>query len=191
MIPENLLYCNSRLEWRNWLADNQNRFKEIYLVFFKKKSGVQCINYDESVEEALCFGWIDSIVRAIDDQKYCQKFTPRNPKSNWSDLNKKRVQKLLADGKIETPGMRLIQPIIDDGTLYISSEKTIPDLTPEFIENALEANPEAFYNFYKLAISHRKQYIMYISSAKREETRLKRLNEAINLLIDNKKIGMK
>ncbi|MCX6154886.1 MAG: YdeI/OmpD-associated family protein [Candidatus Kapabacteria bacterium] len=173
------------------MADNQNRFKEIYLVFFKKKSGVQCINYDESVEEALCFGWIDSIVRAIDDQKYCQKFTPRNPKSNWSDLNKKRVQKLLADGKIETPGMRLIQPIIDDGTLYISSEKTIPDLTPEFIENALEANPEAFYNFYKLAISHRKQYIMYISSAKREETRLKRLNEAINLLIDNKKIGMK
>ena len=103
------LHVTDRESWRLWLEENHAREKEIWLIYFKKHTGKPRISYDDAVEEALCFGWIDSIVRKIDSDRYCQKFTPRREKSNWSRLNKQRVKKLLKTGRMEKPGLEKIK----------------------------------------------------------------------------------
>jgi uncharacterized protein YdeI (YjbR/CyaY-like superfamily) len=154
------LYVTGREEWREWLRRNHATKREIWLVCYKQHTGRPRIPYDDAVEEALCFGWIDSIVGKIDGEGVAQKFTPRTGKSQWSEW------------------FRAAPPA---GKL----------LVPAYIRKALEKNGRALRNFEKLAPSQRRLFVGWVSSAKREETRKKRLAEAIKLLEIGEKLGMK
>ena len=188
--PEEL-HMNSRHDWRAWLQKNHDTGKEVWLIFYKKHTGKPNISYDEAVEEALCFGWIDSIIKKIDDEKFVRKFTPRKPDSKWSESNKKRASKMINEGKMTEAGMALISHAKDRG-IWQKRPQIRRDLAiPRYVETALKSNEKALENFNKLAKSYKKQYIGWVDSAKREETRKRRLAEIINLLEKNKRLGMK
>ena len=103
------LYITNRVDWRAWLERNNDTEKEVWLIYYKKHTGKPRIPYDDAVEEALCFGWIDSTVKRVDDEKFAQKFTPRKNKSNWSDLNKKRAKKMIREGRMTKAGLTKIE----------------------------------------------------------------------------------
>lgn len=181
------LYVTNRDDWRSWLEKNHETEKEIWLICYKKHSSKPRIPYDDAVEEAICFGWIDSIIQKIDEEKFAQKFTPRKNTRNWSDANKKRVKKMIRQGKMTEAGLAKIHESVN---LEIPESRPEPDTPPEFQE-ALLANDKAREFFDSLAPSYRRQYIGWISSGKREETRRKRVKESMELLEQGKKLGMK
>ena len=183
------LGATDRKVWRAWLAKNHAVEKEIWLIFPKARTGQHSISYDDAVEEALCHGWIDSIIQRIDDSSYARKFTPRTNNLKWSELNKTRVAKLIREGRMTEAGLAKIS--------YSNAERAHPKPKPSvlpvpaFMERALRARQRAWENFKRLAPSYQRNYIGWITTAKREETRLKRLQEAIELLEENKKLGLK
>jgi uncharacterized protein YdeI (YjbR/CyaY-like superfamily) len=194
-MSEDTLYIPNREEWRKWLEMNHDSKALVWLIYYKKHTGKPSIRYDYAVEEALCFGWIDSLVRRIDEERYMQKYTPRKPKSTWSKHNVKRVEKMIELGKMAPEGMKLYQYAIDNCLLPEPEEKTggevlFPEV-PDYFTKALAANPEAGETFNSLAPSYKLQYLGWIMEAKKEETRKKRLNEAIELLKTGNTLGMK
>lgn len=188
----NTLYVTNRDDWRAWLEKHHNTEREVWLIYYKKHTGKSRIPYDDAVEEALCFGWIDSIIKRIDDQKYAQKFTPRKDESKWSELNKRRAKKMIEGGRMTEAGLAKVKNIDFNDVRDPKSKPSRKELIiPPYIKEALEADGNAWRNFNNLAISYKKQYIGWITSAKREETRKRRLEEAIELLTQNQKLGMK
>lgn len=182
----NTLDVRSRAEWRSWLREHHELEAEIWLLFYKRRTGLKSLSYTDSVEEALCFGWIDSIIRRIDDDRYVRKFTPRKANSRWSTANRRRYADLQARGLLEAAGLRL-EPTSRSGDAPRPSASVIPP----YIARALRTNSHAWRHFEQLAPSYRRRYIGWIDSAKREETRTKRLSEALNLLAAGKKLGLK
>jgi uncharacterized protein YdeI (YjbR/CyaY-like superfamily) len=181
-----ILDVRKRPQWRKWLEGHHDSASEIWLVFSKRHITEECLSYDDAVEEALCFGWIDSIVRRLDDDRYVRKFTPRKPESRWSTINRQRYAKLEAGGLLAAPGLGRA-PTARSGDAPRPSVTVIP----AYIEKPLKANARAWGYFAQLAPSYRRAYIAWIDSAKREETRQKRIREAISLLADGKKLGLK
>ncbi|MFQ5432824.1 MAG: YdeI family protein [Nitrospinota bacterium] len=173
------------------MRKNHAKAKEIWLVYFKKNSGKPGINYADSVEEALCFGWIDGLKKSIDEQRYSYRFTPRKAGSKWSPLNIRLAERMIDEEKMTQAGLLAFDKRItyDEEILKAKDAKQIP-LTSE-IENALRANKKAWENFNSLAPGYKKQYIGWISNAKKQETMKRRVKEAIRLLAGNKKLGMK
>src|SRR5262249_55806680 len=145
------------------------------------------IPYEHAVEEALCFGWIDSIVKKIDDDKFAQKFTPRRDSTRWSALNRRRMRKLIQEGRMTEAGLARIDPGILGEEPQAKQSKGELDV-PRFLKQALKASPKAWESFERLAPSHRKQYITWIMDAKKEETRERRLREAVALLAQDLEI---
>ena len=183
--------AKSRKDWRDWLKKNHADEKEIWLVYYKKHTGKPTIEYMDSVEEAICFGWIDGIKRRIDDEKYAYKFTVRKAKSKWSPLNIKLAGKMIKEKKMTAFGLTFFEQRIEYDKEFIKTRASNEIvLTPE-IEQVLKNNEKAWSNFIKLAPSYKKQYIGWLISAKKEETKQKRLEEAIKLLEQNRKLGMK
>jgi uncharacterized protein YdeI (YjbR/CyaY-like superfamily) len=188
-MNKEILFKN-RNEWRLWLRKNHNKEMVVWLIYYKKHVNKKSVVQSEAVEEALCFGWIDSIINRIDEERYMQKYTPRNEKSNWSDVNKKRVEKLINNGKMTEAGMNKIRIAKKNGSWdKIQNFKDIERMPNEF-EIALSKNEIAISNFNQLAPSHKKQYIYWIGSAKKEETRKRRSEKAIQSLIKNEKLGL-
>lgn len=186
------LHTESRANWREWLQKNHATEEEVWLIFFKKQIGKAQVLYDEAVEEALCFGWIDSIIQNIDDEKYARKFTPRKKGSKWSALNKKRAALMVREGKMTKSGLAAINYVDAADDYGRTAERAQRNLIPPpFIERAFKQNRQAWNNFQALAPSYRRNYIGWISAAKTEETRNRRLKEAITLLAKNEKLGMK
>ena len=186
------LYVANRADWRAWLERHHETHTEIWLIYYKKHTGRPTIPYDDAVEEALCFGWIDSTVKRIDDEKYAQRFTPRKDSSNWSALNKKRIRKLIQEGKMTKAGLAKISEEVLSERESNSPKVRRRDVTlPSFFKEALIANEHAWANFNSLAPSYRSDYIKWVSMAKKEATRDRRLKEAIELLALNKKLGLK
>lgn len=184
------LYVTDRAAWRAWLEEHHAREREVWLVYYKKHTERPRIPYDDAVEEALCFGWIDSTVRRLDDDSYLQKFTPRRAKSNWCESNVKRARKLIAEGRMTKAGLDAIA----EGALekrFAPKPKSKEVEVPRFISDALKKTPKALANFDALAPSYRREYVGWITQAKRDETRERRLREAARLLSENKKLGMK
>lgn len=181
-------YPKKRSQWRKWLEKNHTKQKEIWLIFYKKHTGKLRVSYNDAVEEALCFGWIDSTVKRIDDEKFCQKFTPRNHKSGWSELNIMRVKKLVKEGIMTDAGMVKFKPdnIITPTRSINIDEKDIPS----FILKALKKSPSALEKFNKLAPSHKRNYLRWITEAKREETRQRRLDKAVKMLCKGEVLGI-
>ena len=185
------LHMVSRDDWHTWLEQNHSTKREVWLVFYKKHTEKPSISYDDAVEEALCFGWIDSIVKRIDDAKFARKFTPRKPDSRWSELNKKRANKMIDQGKMTKAGLVLINEAKERG-LWLRRHQPKKDFTvPKYIEHALQSNDKALSNFRKLAPSYKRQYVGWVDSAKKEETRRRRLAEIIRILEKNGKLGLK
>jgi len=187
-----MLHAKSRAEWRKWLDKNSATQGEIWLVFFKKQTGKSQVTYDEAVEEALYFGWIDSIIQNIDSEKYARKFTPRKKSSKWSALNKRRVAQMIREGKMTSPGLAALNFADAEDDYGRTAERAQRDLIPPpFLERLLKQNRKVWDNFQSLAPSYRRNYIRWISAAKTEETRDRRVKEAITLLAKNEKLGMK
>ena len=179
------LDVRNRPQWRRWLEKHHASSPGVWLVFHKDHTGVKSIPYEDSVREALCFGWIDSLIKRLDDDRYTRKFTPRNRTSKWSDLNRKRWTELKAEGLLTPAGLAAAPT---DNTY--GPKPQIPEL-PSYIAKALKANPKAWGAFQELAPSHRRRYVAWIHTAKRPETRAKRIREAIALLAVGKTLGLK
>jgi len=154
-------------------------------VFYKTHTGVKSIGYEDTVREALCFGWIDSLIKRLDDDRYILKVTPRHPTSKWSDINRKRWVELEAAGLLTSAGLAAAPT----NNTY-APRPTIPDL-PAYIARALRANPRAWECFRALAPTYRRDFVVWIHTAKRPETRAKRIRESISLLAAGKKLGLK
>ena len=185
------LHLSNRNEWRAWLEKNHVTKKEVWLTYYKKHTGKPSIPYEDSVEEALCFGWVDSIIKRIDDEKCARKFIRRRDRSRWSEFNKKRAERMISEGRMTEAGMARVDDAKKSGEWFKSNVIPKSLIVPAFIEEGFSKNKKANENFNKLAESYKRLYIRWISSAKQEETRLKRLEEAIDLLEQNKKLGLK
>jgi uncharacterized protein YdeI (YjbR/CyaY-like superfamily) len=185
------LQVSSPQAWRAWLRKHHAHTKEIWFIYYKKSSGKPTLSHDEALDEALCFGWIDSLVKHIDEERYAQKFTPRKPQSKWSKRNRKRALKLIRDGRMAAPGLATIT-FRSGGTLpgqRVPIGKSL-DL-PAFVSRGLKANKRAWTYFESLAPSYKRLYIRWIIAAKREETQMRRLQEAVDLLARGQKLGLK
>jgi uncharacterized protein YdeI (YjbR/CyaY-like superfamily) len=182
------LYVSNRRSWRAWLKRNYATRKEIWLIYYKKDSGKLRIPYEDAVEEALCFGWIDSTVKKFDAERYLQKFTPRNPGSIWAASNVRRVKKMIAAGKMTAAGRRLFDELKSGKARRAPTRKSMP--VPQDVRAALEKNPTAYAYFARLAPSHRKMYIWWISDAKKEDTRRRRIQRVVEMCRQGRKPGM-
>lgn len=185
------LYFSNRDKWRDWLGRHYATESGIWLVFYKKETSKPTIDYEAAVEEALCFGWIDSIIKKIDEEKYARKFTPRKDNSYWSELNKKRAGKMIKAGRMTDPGLAKIEAAKKTGLWEQTSRPNISLDMPLEFARALDKNKKAKENFEKLAPSYRKYYIGWIQTAKRDETKEKRIRGSIQLLAKGKRLGLK
>ena len=175
----------TRHKWRTWLAKNHVSSAGVWLVYYKDHTGVPSIDYDDSVCEALCFGWVDSLIKRLDDQRYARKFTPRKPASKWSDSNRKRWAELQAAGLLAEAGLAAAPT-----NHTYAPRPEIPDL-PAPVAKALQANAKAWKFFQQLAPTYQRPFVVWIHMAKRPETREKRIRESIALLAAGKKLGLK
>ncbi len=181
-------YAKNRDEWRLWLKESHKSEKEIWLVYYKKHTGKPSISYRDSVEEAICFGWIDGIKKKIDDESYAHRFSPRNKKSKWSSLNIKLAKEAIKEDRMTESGIAAFK----ERKIYADKFQKLKEITlTSEIEEALKGNKIAWENYNKLAPGYKKQYAGWLVSAKKEETRGRRLKEAIKLLENNQKLGMK
>ncbi len=178
------LTLSNRGGWRTWLRKHHESESEIWVIFQKRSVGRQPLSYDDAVEEALCFGWIDSIVRRIDDVSYVRKFTPRKADSQWSPTNRRRYASLEESGLLEPAGARR-------APTGRSSAVPPPAGVPGYAERRIRAKPAAWRFFQQLAPSYRRAFVGWIDSAKRPETKDRRLREALELLANGKKLGLK
>jgi uncharacterized protein YdeI (YjbR/CyaY-like superfamily) len=176
-------------QWRDWLDEHHASESEVWLVFYKRHTGVASIDYKDALDEALCFGWVDSLVKRLDDRRYALKFTPRRADSRWSDANRKRYGALKAGGRLRPAGIK--RPPTDRGYGPRPPRLPMPSRLPPYIQAALRDHPAARRYFEALAPSHRRRYLAWIESARREETKLRRLKEAIRLLASGKVLGLK
>jgi uncharacterized protein YdeI (YjbR/CyaY-like superfamily) len=176
----------NRPAWREWLEEHHDAVSEIWLVFYKRHTGITTLSYDDAVEEAICFGWIDSLIRKLDEDRYARKFTPRKIDSKWSTINRRRYEEMKSRELLTEAG--LARP----PTSRSGDAKRLPATdVPAYIAECLKTEPQAWENFQQLAPSYRRNYIGWIDSAKRPETREKRLQEALELLAAGKKLGLK
>ena len=177
-------YAKNRAEWRAWLEANHTTEDGVWLIYYKKESGKPRVDYDEAVEEALCFGWIDSRPNKIDDESYMQLFSPRKAKSPWSRLNKERIKRLIEQGLMTPAGMTKIEAAKRDGSWTIYDE--IEDIViPDDLAAALMDNEAARVNFEAFGDSYKKGILWWIKTAKRPETRAKRVKETVELAAQN------
>jgi uncharacterized protein YdeI (YjbR/CyaY-like superfamily) len=186
MPPELMaLHVASRRQWRAWLAEHHASSPGVWLVFYKAHTEVKSIPYEDMIREALSFGWIDSLVKRLDDERYAIKVTPRKPTSKWSDINRKRWLELQAAGRLTSAGLAAAPT----KNTY-APRPVIPEL-PAYIAKALKANASAWKFFRELAPTYRRDFVVWIHIAKRPATRARRIGESIALLAAGKKLGLK
>jgi uncharacterized protein YdeI (YjbR/CyaY-like superfamily) len=176
-------------QWRSWLAEHHASESEVWLIFHKRHTGVASLEHKDALDEALCFGWVDSLVKRLDDRRYAVKFTPRRAESRWSAVNRKRYAELEAEGRLKPAGIERPPTNRDYGPR--PPRLAMPSKLPAYIQAALRKHPTALHHFESLTPSQRRRYFAWIESAKREETKLRRLKEAIRLLASGKVLGLK
>jgi uncharacterized protein YdeI (YjbR/CyaY-like superfamily) len=178
MMGNKIVYFDNRNDWRRWLSENFDTANEIWFVFPNKSSGKKCITYNDAVEEALCFEWIDSTIKTLDKEHKIQRFTPRNPKSTYSQANKERLNRLLEN--------KMIHPEFENKIRNVLSE---PFVFPNDIIDRLKENETIWNNYQQFSDSYKRIRIAYIDAARmRKEEFEKRLNNFINRTKQNKKI---
>lgn len=180
------LYVENREKWHSWLSKNHKKESEIWLIYYYKKTGKPRISYDDAVMEALCFGWIDSILKKIDTERFAQRFSPRKPKSELSQMNKERIRELIKEKKMTEWGMKAIAHVFNEKT-----DKTDNFIIPLDILKKLKANKDAWEYFQKMPSSYQRIRIAYIESRKRQSINMykKSLDHFIEMTAKNKRIG--
>jgi uncharacterized protein YdeI (YjbR/CyaY-like superfamily) len=176
-------------DWRDWLTEHHASDSEVWLILHKRHTPGESTHYKDARDEALCFGWVDSLVKRLDDRRYARKFTPRGAGSRWSAVNRRRYAELEAEGRLKPPGME--RPPTNRGYGPRPPRIPIPSKLPSYVQSALRSNATALRHFEALAPSQRRRYLAWIESAKREETKLRRVKEAIRLLARGKLLGLK
>lgn len=175
------IYLTKRNDWRSWMEKNYNKEKEIWLIYYKKSSAKPRIAYNDAVEEALCFGWIDSIVKKIDDEKIAQRFTPRRSGSSISEMNKERVRRLIKKKLMTNAGLKAIS--------FDRKEKFV--ISPDILK-ALQSDEQVWKNFQKFPLGYKRVRIGYIEDVRNHDKKMfeSRLNNFIKKTAKNRKFGL-
>ncbi|MDX2128176.1 MAG: YdeI/OmpD-associated family protein [Chloroherpetonaceae bacterium] len=176
--------ANSAAAWRAWLQAHHQTHKSVWLIIYRKESGIPSVYYPEAVDEALCFGWVDSKPNKRDDVSYYQFFAKRNPKSNWSAINKKKVERLIAEGKMMPAGLEMVALAKQTGT-WEALEKVDALILPEDLLSRFQSNQVAYSNWEKFPPSSKRGILEWIQAAKKVETRTKRIDETVSLAEKN------
>ncbi len=182
--PSNSVHPKSRAEWRKWLEANQARKEGIWLISYKKDTGKPRFDYDESVEEALCFGWVDSKPAKLDEERSMLWFAPRKAKTNWSKLNKDRVEKMIKAGLMAPAGLAKVEAAKKDGSWNALDGVEALEIPPD-LANAFSKNKTAKEYFEAFPRSVKRGILEWILNAKRPETRAKRIEETVSLAEKN------
>lgn len=174
------LYAKDRREWRAWLEKNHDKYSEIWLVYYKKVSGKPRIPYEDAVEEALCFGWIDGKTKKVDEACFAQRFTPRRPRSLWNETNIQRAERLIAAGKMTPAGL----------AAFHSKQRREPlaDEMPKNLEAKFRKQSTAWKNYENFPPYYRRMTARWVADAKKEETRLGRLEKLMEFSARNERI---
>lgn len=178
-------YPSSRAEWRAWLQKNHATAQGVWVIFYKKGTGKSYVPYADSVEEALCFGWIDSTRRPLDEERHMQLFTPRKPRSEWSRLNKERVEKLIAQGLMTPAGLEKIEISKSNGSWNKVDHVEAFEL-PDDLAEQMKKSKKAMAYFESLGKTNKKYILHWLGSAKRAETRAARIGE----IMESLKLGL-
>jgi uncharacterized protein YdeI (YjbR/CyaY-like superfamily) len=177
---ENAFFAENRSEWRKWLAQNSKTKDSVWLIIYHKKTGVDSIYYDEAVEEALCFGWIDSKPNKRDQESYYLFFAKRKPKSNWSKANRERVDRMMKLNQMTPEGLKMVELAKETGT-WLALTEVQDSILPEDLKKALAKNKVAKEHFEQFPPSSKRIILEWILNAKKEETRLKRITQTVEL----------
>jgi uncharacterized protein YdeI (YjbR/CyaY-like superfamily) len=178
------LYFKNAQEWREWLHDNHHTSTGVYLIFYRVDSSFESMRWEEAVQVAICYGWIDSTVKKLDDERRRQMFTPRKAKSVWSKLNKTYIEKLIAENLMHESGLLKIEIAKQNGS-WTSLDAVENHEIPEDLALAFQQNKKAFDNYNNFSPSYRKSYLYWLNQAKRTETRANRITEIISLCEQN------
>lgn len=181
------IYAKDRAAWRAWLRKHHRKAQAIWLVYYKVNSGQPSVTYDEAVEEAICFGWIDGQVKSLDDERYMQRYSPRTAKSRWSVTNVARAEAMIERGRMSKWGLQVYQDGMTREIVPSTGDFTVP---PE-LTAALAGNEAARRNYEAFPPSARLQYVYWINDAKTEATRERRLRKTIEALAANKRPGQR
>ena len=182
------IYFRDRNAWRKWLERNHGRKSEIWILAFKRHVGKRSVSYEEALEEAICYGWIDSRMRRIDDERHTWRFVPRRPDSIWSLGNRGRAERLIREGRMTPAGLETIKAARKSGKWAMAYAPSRPPRMPKDLKEALMQNTKAWTNFQAFAKSYRTTYLYWIASAKRDETRRKRIQEVVRRAEKNLKM---
>lgn len=183
-MEEDHLYFKNAQEWREWLHENHLTTSRVYLIFYRVDSDMESMRWEEAVQVAICYGWIDSTVKRLDDERRRQMFTPRKDKSVWSKLNKTYIEKLIADNLMHESGLRKIEIAKQNGS-WASLDHVENLVVPQDLEAAFKKSKTAFDNYNSFSKTYRKGYLYWLNQAKREETRKARIAEIISLCEQN------
>ena len=185
----NLFEAENQEDWHAWLVENHLRVREVWLVYRKQEHGKPRLQYEESVEEALCFGWVDSLIKSIDDEKYARKFTPRRPGSHWSELNVARVQRMIDQGRMTENGLRLFGDSKSQAKETGLSRKEQMEIYRQELMEKLDYETRLLFK--ALPPSLQGQYAAWVMSGKKEATRQKRMTELSTTLTREERLGLK
>jgi uncharacterized protein YdeI (YjbR/CyaY-like superfamily) len=181
------LYFRNRDEWRKWLEKNYDKEKSVWLIHYKKDSTNTGIKLDEAVEDAICFGWIDSKLKKVDDEKYILKYTPRNAKSVWSKINREKAEKMIKLGQMTNAGLLKIKESKKTGFWQKAYTDTKEVRLPADLKKALFENQKAWKNFQNFANTYKNMYVRWVINAKTENTKRKRIEQVVLQSQENKK----
>ena len=186
------LYVHKVYHWRAWLKKNHKTTKEIWLIYYKKDSGKPRIAYNDAVDEALCFGWIDSTVKTLDKHRYCQRFSPRRKGSPTSEMNKHRAIRMIKEKRMTPAGLAALEGTLGKGAKvhrgkihHIESFKM-----PYFVERALKMKGNAWENFKKFPLPYKRIRVGWITATRKEDVRKTRLDYFVKMTAQNKRFGM-
>ena len=187
MTPGETLYVTDPRSWREWLRKNHKKKNEIWLVYYRKETGKPRISYDEAVEEALCFGWIDSTVRSLDDERFAQRFSPRKKTSRLSEMNRQRIRTLIDQKRMTKAGLQAVAHVFDPE----AGDGGPIEIAPDILQ-ALKENEQAWANFQAFPEHYKRIRIAYIESQRRhgEEQFRRALDHFIRMTEKNKRFGL-
>lgn len=175
-----IFYPRSRKEWRDWLQDNHDKKQSVWVIYYKKKSNVPSVIYSDAVDEALCFGWIDSKSKPLDEHKFMQFFSRRKEKSVWSKINKEKVERLTKEGLMTKAGYAIIEIAKQNGSWTILDDAEAL-IIPNDLEKEFQHRNNAKEYFLSLSRSDKRNILQWLTLAKRQETREKRISEIVEL----------